>query len=292
MEKTINAFKQLEPEDFRILRIVEKGMNHYEHVPLDYILKVYKKSPDEAVSRLNRLHKLNLFVRWSVSYTGYRLTISGYDCLALFSLVSSNIIEAFGHKVGVGKESDVYDALTPSKDRVIVKLHRVGLTSFKQIRRLRSYTSDRIQSWFTSSKISAEKEYEALRILTEAGVSVPKPRGHNRHIVVMDFEEGDELYLIRELPNSLRILNEILDNVKRAYKTGVVHSDLSEHNVIVKPNLHVVLIDWPQWIKSDSVNALEYLRRDIYNILRFFERKFGIKRDLEEVFKKVIGSAT
>lgn len=287
MEKTINAFKQLEPVDFRILAIVEKGMSKYEYVPLDYILKVYKKPSDEAIHRLDRLHKLNLFVRWSVSYTGYRLTIPGYDCLALNSLVSSNIIDAFGHQIGIGKESDVYDALTPSKDRVIIKLHRLGLTSFRQIRRLRSYAGNKTGSWFHASNISAEKEYEALTILFEAGISVPRPRGRNRHIIVMDFEEGDELYLIRELPNSLRVLNEILDNVKWAYETGVVHSDLSEHNVIVKPDLHVVLIDWPQWVKTNSVNASEYLRRDLYNILRFFERKFGIKKDLEEVFKKI-----
>jgi RIO kinase 2 len=287
MEKTIAAFKQLEPDDFRILAIVEKGMNKYEYVPLDYILKVYKKPSDEVIYRLGRLHKLNLFVRWSVSYTGYRLTIPGYDCLALGSLVSSNIIDAFGHRIGVGKESDVYDALTPSKDRVIIKLHRLGLTSFRQIRRLRSYAGKKTQSWFHVSNISAEKEYEALTMLFEAGVSVPRPRGLNRHVVVMDFEEGDELYLIRELPNSLRVLNEILENVKRAYKAGVVHSDLSEHNVIVKPDLHVVLIDWPQWVKANSVNASEYLRRDLYNILRFFERKFGIKKDLGEVLKKM-----
>jgi len=287
MEKTINAFKQLEPEDFRILAIVERGMGKYEHVPLDYILKIYKQHSDEAIHRLDRLHKLNLLVRWSVSYIGYRLTIPGHDCLALGSLVSSNIIEAFGHQIGVGKESDVYDALTPSKDRLIIKIHRLGLTSFRQIRRLRSYAQNKIHSWFYASSISAEKEYEALTILFEAGVSVPRPRGHNRHVVVMDFVEGDELYLIRELPNSLRVLNEILDNVKRAYKVGVVHSDLSEHNVIVKPDLHVVLIDWPQWVQANSVNASEYLRRDVYNILHFFERQFSIKKDLEEVLKKI-----
>ncbi|WXG41062.1 MAG: RIO1 family regulatory kinase/ATPase [Candidatus Freyarchaeum deiterrae] len=287
MEKTINSFKQLEAEDFRILSIVEKGMGKYEHVPLDYILKVYNRRSDEVINRLDHLHKLNLFVRWSVSYIGYRLTIPGYDCLALGSLVSSNIIEAFGHQIGVGKESDVYDGLTPSKERVIIKIHRLGLTSFRQIRRTRSYTRNKIHSWFNASRISAEKEYEALKILFEAGISVPRPKGHNRHVVVMDFVEGDELILVRKLPYSFRVLNEILDNVKQAYKIGVVHSDLSEHNVIVKPDLHIVLIDWPQWVKSNSINASENLRRDIFNILHFFERQFGIKKDLEEVLKTI-----
>ncbi len=288
MEKTIGAFKQLEVEDFRVLAIIERGMGKYEHVPIDYIVKTYKHGLDGTIYRLDRLHSLNLLTRWTGQYIGYRLTVSGYDGLALGSLVSSDIIDAFGHALGLGKESDVYDALTPSKERVIVKLHRLGRTSFRQIRRLRNYVGDKNNiSWLKASRISAEKEFEALRILFEAGVSVPRPKGYNRHVVVMDFVEGDELYLIRELRNPVKILNEILDNVKLAYGVGVVHSDLSEHNVIVKPDLHVVLIDWPQWVRVSHITASRYLRRDVYNILRFFERQFSIKTDLEEVLKKM-----
>lgn len=288
MEKAIKSFKQLENEDFRILATVERGMGSYEYVPIDYITKGYSKNVSEAISRLDRLHKLNLLVRWIGAYIGYRLTLSGYDILALGSLVSSNIIYAFGHRIGIGKESDVYDALTPSNERVIVKLHRLGRTSFKQVRRLRSYVRNKGGSWFFASRGSAEKEYSALQILFEAGINVPRPRGQNRHAVVMDFVEGDELYLIRELPNPPKILNEILDNVKLSYQVGIVHSDLSEHNVIVKPDFHVVLIDWPQWLPVKHVEALRYLRRDVSNILRFFERRFGIKKDLEEIMKKIL----
>ncbi len=288
MEKTIEAFKQLAAEDFRVLAIIERGMGKYEHVPIDYIVKVYKHGLSGAIYRLDRLHSLDLLTRWTGPYVGYRLTVSGHDSLALGSLVSSEIIDAFGHTVGLGKESDVYDALTPSKERVIVKLHRLGRTSFRQIRRLRDYVGDKRNiSWFYVNRVSAEKEFEALKILFEAGVNVPRPRGHNRHAVVMDFVEGDELYLIRELRNPLKILNEILDNIKLAYGVGVIHSDLSEHNVIVKPDLHVVLIDWPQWLQVNHTNASQYLRRDVYNILRFFERQFSIKTDLEEVLKKI-----
>ncbi len=288
MEKTIEAFKQLEAEDFRVLAIIERGMGKYEHVPIDYIIKVYKHGLSGAVYRLDRLHNLDLLTRWTGPYVGYRLTIPGFDSLALGSLVSSEVIDAFGHAVGLGKESDVYDALTPSKERVIVKLHRLGRTSFRQVRRLRNYVGDKRNiSWFYVSRISAEKEFEALKILFEAGANVPRPRGYNRHAVVMDFVEGDELYLIRELRNPMKLLNEILDNIKLAYNVGVIHSDLSEHNVIVKPDLHVVLIDWPQWVQVSHTNALRYLRRDVYNILRFFERQFSIKTDLEEVLKRI-----
>ncbi|MEX2707210.1 MAG: RIO1 family regulatory kinase/ATPase [Candidatus Freyrarchaeum guaymaensis] len=292
MEKTIIKFKQLESEDFRVLSIVEKGMRRYEYVPVDYIVKRYKHGLEGTTDRLDRLHKLNLLVRWTGSYVGYKLTVQGYDSLALGSLVYSDVIGAFGREVGLGKESDVYDALTPSGDRIVVKLHRLGRTSFRQIRRLRSYLGDRGRvSWFYTSRLSAEREFEALKILYEAGVSVPRPRGHNRHAVVMDFVEGDELYLVRELPDPSSVLREILDNVRRAYSADVVHSDLSEHNVILTPDLHVVLIDWPQWVRVGHADALRYLRRDVYNVLRFFERRFGVKEDLESVLEKITASS-
>ena len=126
MEKTIIKFKQLESEDFRVLSIVEKGMRRYEYVPVDYIVKRYKHGLEGTTDRLDRLHKLNLLVRWTGSYVGYKLTVQGYDSLALGSLVYSDVIGAFGREVGLGKESDVYDALTPSGDRIVVKLHRLG----------------------------------------------------------------------------------------------------------------------------------------------------------------------
>ena len=49
---------------------------------------------------------------------------------------------AFGKSLGVGKESDVYDALAPSEKRVALKFHRLGRTSFKKTKIKRNYTSE------------------------------------------------------------------------------------------------------------------------------------------------------
>ena len=43
---------------------------------------------------------LNLF-----SVEGYRLTVSGYDYLALKALASRDVIYSLGNQIGVGKES-------------------------------------------------------------------------------------------------------------------------------------------------------------------------------------------
>ena len=46
----------------------------------------------------------------SSKYDGYRLTPLGYDFLALKALVNRGAVAAVGRQIGVGKESDVYEA--------------------------------------------------------------------------------------------------------------------------------------------------------------------------------------
>jgi len=217
------------------------------------------------------------------------LSTAGYDCLAICALVKANVIEALGKPLGVGKESDVYDALSPEGRRVAVKFHRLGRISFRQTRRLRGYIADRRHiSWLYQSRLAAEKEFEALKIVYPHGVSVPEPIGQNRHVVVMGFIEGAELYRVPEVPNAEEVLDEILENVKIAYqKAKVIHADLSEFNVVLKPDFHILIIDWPQYIRTDHPNAEILLKRDVKNILKFFKRRFNIKRDLQTVLEYI-----
>ena len=44
---------------------------------------------------------------------GYRLTPLGYDFLALRALLARGAISAVGRQIGVGKESDVFEASSP-----------------------------------------------------------------------------------------------------------------------------------------------------------------------------------
>ena len=70
-------------------------------------------------------------------------------------------------------------------------------------------------------------------------------------------------------------------------KTGLIHSDLSEYNVVVQKDGTVLLIDWPQAVNIEHPNADSLLERDIRNVLRFFQRKFEVHRSLEETLEYV-----
>ncbi|MEM3088285.1 MAG: RIO1 family regulatory kinase/ATPase, partial [Candidatus Bathyarchaeia archaeon] len=145
-------------------------------------------------------------------------------------------------------------------------------------------------SWLYQSRLAAEREYQALKITYPCGVSVPKPIGQNRHIVVMGFIEGIELANYIEISKPAAILNEILRNIRRAYvKAGVIHADLSEFNVILKPDGHVLIIDWPQFVTKDHPNALMLLERDVRNIIRYFRRKFGVEKEVNVSMRYVKG---
>jgi RIO kinase 2 len=285
----VRVFKHLEPEDIKILATIEVDLSRHRFVPERDILKLSGLSEKETRYRLERLNALGLIYRWTGPYMGYVLNMAGYDCLAINALVKAGILESLGKPLGVGKESDVYDALTQNGERVAVKFHRLGRTSFRQTRRLRGYLLNRRHaSWLYQSRLAAEREIEALRLVYPCGVSVPKPVGHNRHVVVMGMIDGECLFRIAELTNPKAILSEILENVRKAYiEADVIHGDLSEFNVVLTHDWNVLIIDWPQFIRTDHPNAEMILKRDLWNILKFFRRKFGVTKDLDEALSYV-----
>jgi RIO kinase 2 len=267
-------------------------MSQHEFVPKEQIARFSKLDLTRDTDyRLQRLSKLGLIYQIREAYTGYTLNYTGYDCLAINGLVKGNMLEAFGKSLGVGKEADVYDALDPRGQRIAVKFHRLGRISFRQTRRKRSYKSERSASWLYQSRLAAEKEYQALTLLFPCKVAVPEPIGQNRHVVVMGMIEGGELTNWKKLSQPEKVLGQILRNVRKAYlKAGVIHADLSEYNIILKPNKRILIIDWPQYVTQEHPNAQDLLKRDVQNILHYFNRKHNLNVKLEESLEYVLGT--
>jgi len=287
----VRIFRGLQNEDLRVLQVIETGMAQHEYVPKEQIAKFTKFDlARDTDFRLSRLSKLGLIYQRRGTYTGYTLNYAGYDCLAINALVKAGILEAFGKPLGVGKEADVFDALNPEGERIAVKFQRLGRISFRQTIRKRDYTAKHSASWLYQSRLAAEKEFEALKRLYPRSVTVPKPIMQNRHVIVMGMIEGAELAKYARIPRPMRILKEVLRNARKAYtKAGIVHADLSEYNIILKPDLHVLIIDWPQYVTTEHPNAEDLLTRDIKNVLSYFERKHKVKVKLEDVVNYVTG---
>ena len=290
-EVAVQVFRQLEIEDFRVLQIIETAMSRREFVPKEQIAKYSELPMDRITFTLSKLDKLGLIYGMKGAYVGHTLNYAGYDCLAINAFVKAGLIDAFGHSLGVGKEADVYGALTPQGSRVAVKFHRLGRISFRQTRRKRGYTDEHV-GWLFQSRLAAEREFQALNLVYVCGVAVPEPLSQNRHCIVMGMIDGAELANWRELTNPEKVLREVLRNVRWSYvKAGVIHGDLSEYNILVKRDMHILIIDWPQFVRLGHPNAEELLKRDLKNVLAFFSRRFRLNVTPEKVFEYVSGKS-
>jgi len=288
-EMAVKVFRELENEDFRILQIIETAMSKRDFVPVEQIQKYAKLPMDRILFTLGRLNKLGLIYRSKGSYIGHKLNYAGYDSLAINALVKAGVIESFGQILGVGKEADVYEALAPGGERIAVKFHRLGRTSFRQTRRKRGYIREH-STWLFQSHLAAEKEFQALELVYKVRVSVPKPISHNRHVIAMGMIEGGELGKYKDVGDPEKVLKEILRNVKKTYlKAHIIHGDLSEYNIILKPDGHILIIDWPQYVTIDHANAEDFLLRDLKNVLTFFNRKFKLDLPVNEACDYVTG---
>ncbi|KTG08448.1 serine/threonine-protein kinase RIO2 [Haloferax profundi] len=263
---------ELESEDFYLLSGVEQGMRFSEWVNRGKLPKNSGMTAEEVDYRIDRCMTRDLIERKTIQYEGYKLTVEGYDALALRTFAQRDTIQGFGAPLGVGKESDVFEV--QSFKPLALKFHREGYTNFREVRRERDYTSDNHHvSWLYTARKAAEREYDALETLFPK-VSVPRPVDHNRHAIIMSKLDGVELGKARlDSEQVVGVLDLVLDEMASAYEAGFVHADMSEYNVAVSEN-GITIFDWPQAVPTDHDNARELLARDVKNIVNYFRRKY------------------
>jgi RIO kinase 2 len=266
-------------------------MKHFEWVPIEELNKYTKLPLDKLEYRLKKLVRNKLVVRTTQPYEGVQIYFEGYDALALNALVKRRTISAIGDEIGVGKESVIFEAIREpeleiaSVIPVVIKFHREGRTSFKQIKRVREHLGEKEHfSWIYASRLAAQREYGIMSIIYPK-VSIPKPFDHNRHAIVMELAKGTLLSKTKVLDPDW-YLDEILKQVKIVYSMGIIHADLSEFNIFVSED-GVQLIDWPQYITLEHPQADEILERDVSNVLVHFFRKYGIKREPDEAINEI-----
>lgn len=261
----------LDAEDFYLLSGLEHGMRFSEWVDTGKIAEFSRLDGEEIDYRLDRCMDRDLLERKTIQYTGYRLTFEGYDALALRTFAERETLDGVGAPLGVGKESDVYEAR--SYEPLALKFHREGYTNFREVHKEREYTSDNEHSsWLYTARKAAEREYEALETLYP-DVSVPRPVDQNRHALVMEKLDGVELSRAKLNPAQVPgLIDLVIREMTTAYEAGFVHADMSEYNVFIASD-GVTIFDWPQAVPTDHENSRELLRRDIDNLLGYFERK-------------------
>lgn len=267
--------KYLQPSHYRVLTAIEMGMKNHELVPTELIENI-AGIKNGCYKIIQKLHKYKLIFHDSKPFDGYKLKFSGYDMLAVHTFLKRGHLIGIGRVIGCGKESDVFEVMGPTGEMLILKLHRLGRTSFKKIKELRDYHRHRKNaSWLYLSRISALTEYSYMKVLHENDFHIPLPVDHNRHAVLMTRAAGLPMNQIREINNPNLVYVQCMDFIARLAEYGLIHCDLNEFNLMVDKKGIVTLIDFPQMVSTSHTHAEELFDRDVNCIITFFKRRFG-----------------
>jgi len=322
------ALRYLNADCKRVLTAVEMGMKNHALVPCELIYAISRLKRGGAHKSLGELHKHKLVYHQSKPYDGYKLTYRGYDFLALNVLARRDVLASLGNKLGVGKESDVYIALSHSPEVpgaeplpiddtlssrrssrfssssstrtssgvstrhpqvVVIKFHRLGRVSFRTVKQNRDYLLHRKSaSWLYLSRLAALKEFAYMKVLYDHGFPVPKPIDVNRHCIVMELVKGYPLCQVRVMGSPSKVYAQCMDQLVRLAKCGLIHCDYNEFNIMVNDDEEITIIDFPQMVSTSHINAKFYFDRDVECIKVFFKRKFGFEASEWPVFDQVV----
>ncbi|MGM5481967.1 MAG: serine protein kinase RIO [Nanobdellota archaeon] len=211
-------------------------------------------------------------------------------------LMSQNIIEGIESPVKIGKEANIFTARTKDGGKRVLKIYRLESCNFNLMYKyiksdprffdLKKQRRKVIFAW-------VKREYRNLIASRKSGVRVPTPITSLNNIIVLEYIGNKEPapQIKDNTPEDYnKFFNEIIDNIRKLYlNAGLVHADLSEYNILNYLD-NPVFIDFSQATTLKDPLAEEYLRRDISNITKFFNR-FGFEASEEEVLQKIKSSA-
>uniref|UniRef100_A0A0B8RW90 Serine/threonine-protein kinase RIO2 n=1 Tax=Philothamnus irregularis TaxID=1899461 RepID=A0A0B8RW90_9SAUR len=281
--------RYLSRDHFRVLTAVEMGMKNHEIVPPSLIASIASLKHGGCNKILKELtkHRLIAYER-TKTVQGYRLTNGGYDYLALKTLTSRDVICSVGNQMGVGKESDIYIVANEKEEQLALKLHRLGRTSFRNLKNKRDYHKHRHKmSWLYLSRLAAMKEFAYMKALYDRQFPVPKPYDYNRHAVVMELVNGYPLCQVRHLEDPASLYNELMELIVKLANHGLIHGDFNEFNLMLDNKDQVTMIDFPQMVSTSHPNAEWYFDRDVKCIRDFFMKRFTYESELYPTFKDV-----
>jgi RIO kinase 1 len=214
--------------------------------------------------------------------------------MALMKLDEREVIERIYGTVESGKESLVFLADTPEGDRILLKIYMTQAGGFRDMeqylrgdKRFRNFKSDRrsiIHEWCKKEFKNLKKAQKVLRC--------PEPIAFQKNILVMEFIGRDFSPFPKlkdvEIENPEAALDRVLNEMEVLWRDEkLVHGDLSEYNILVTDKGELVWIDFSQGVHKTHPEALNLLKRDVENVVKFFNEQ-GADRKPEKSLKSII----
>jgi RIO kinase 2 len=282
--KAGHLVSSLNKSDFKILKVFASSLKTRQILNLSTLSQYSNLNQRLVEHHLERLVKSGLVGKSNIGFT---LLVTGLDIYVLKILSNRNTITSIGPQIGIGKEAEIYLAHDSQEKDKILKMFRLGRSSFKQIKRKRDISTS-TSSWLLLNIQTAKREYDILNYLRQSSTSFPTPLYRSFHCIVMEPFYGTRLADAESLDDPQSVLEKIISNVKIAYQNGYINGDLNEYNIMVN-NDNIFILDWPQAIKVDTINANVVLLRDVKNILKFFSKKYKIETDVGNTINHIKG---
>lgn len=220
--------------------------------------------------------------------------------MILLKMINQNIIYQVNGCVSTGKEANVYHALTETGEHRAIKIYKSTILTFKN--RDQYVTGEyRFRHGYSKSnprkmvQLWAEKEMRNLRRLQAVGIPCPEPVLLKLQVLLMTFigdKKGwpaprlkDADFGVEEVPV---LYTECIKLLRRLYQEcRLVHADFSEYNLLYHEG-HIIVIDVSQAVEVEHPQALEFLRMDCMNILKFFRGKGHKTLGLQQLFDFIV----
>jgi len=216
----------------------------------------------------------------------------------LASLINAKAFKSLDYPVSQGKEAVVFRATRQDGSFVAVKIFKFETSAFRNfIPYLEGDPRFAIEAIKHSKralvKVWARKEFANLKACFEAKASVPEPFALKENIIVMEFigVGGVPCALLSEvvLQDAEKVFIQLLGEMRKMHSAGIVHSDLSAFNVMLKQTKKpdgsfeekAFLIDLAQGVSLKHPRAREFLERDVSNVVSFFSKQ-GVESELCE----------
>lgn len=219
--------------------------------------------------------------------------------MTVYDLLNKKVIDGIFGVIEAGKEARVYWGKAPDGSEVVLKIYLTTSAEFKRGRlpyiegdprfeNVKRDTRSLVYAW-------TRKEFKNLELARRVGIRVPKPIAFKNNVLVMEFigKNGVPAPLMKdiELKDPKRVYERLITYVERLYKRAkLVHGDLSEYNVMIWRE-RPILIDISQAVPLEHPNSNLFLKRDLMNLNRYFE-KLGVEViPIDELYKGIVSDS-
>ncbi|NND87119.1 MAG: serine protein kinase RIO [Nitrosopumilus sp.] len=251
--------------------------------------KLESKLDDKLISKSKRKHLEDGFKKGKV----INEVLDKPTVMTLYKMITDHIIAYVNGSVSAGKESVLFWAVDDNEKNIALKIYLVSTSNFKKrepyilgdprFSNLKKGTKNLVYLW-------AKKEFRNLTQCYDLGMPVPRPLYVTNNVLAMDFigKNGSPAKTLLNSEVDAADYKQAIKIIRDLYhKAKLVHGDFSEYNIFKTEN-GLVVFDMGSAVDLRHPNSLEFLKRDINNITKFFSKRGLSFEDPAVLFEEII----